>query len=262
MKEKAVDLERAPAFAVLFYLGKMTMRPGGMELTRQMLDGLEIGERDHVVEVAPGRGATTRMVLGLSPQSYTAVERDRISQQKVEELLRNGELGRCVLGSAQATGLEDACASVVFGEAMLTMQTRAAKLQIANEAFRLLVPGGRYGIHETCLVKDDLPEELKGEMEDELREALRVRARPLALAEWRELLEEAGFAVRHTREAPMHLMEPRRMIQDEGLWGAATFALRVIRSSAARRRILGIRRTFKKYNEHIKAAALIAVKPE
>jgi hypothetical protein len=202
------------------------------------------------------------MVLRLSPQSYTAVERDRTSQQKVQKMLRNGELGRCVVGKAQATGLEDGCASVVFGDAMLTMQTEAAKLQIAKEAFRLLKPGGRYGIHETCLVNDELSVGLKSEMEDELREALRVGARPLPLTEWRELLGEAGFAVRQTREVPMHLLEPRRMIHDEGLLGAATFVLRVMRSSAARRRILGIRRTFKKYSEHINAAALIAVKPE
>ena len=142
------------------------------------------------------------------------------------------------------------------------MQARAVKLQIAEEAFRLLKPGGRYGIHETCLVTDDLAEELKSEMEDELREALRVGARPLPLTEWRELLEEAGFAVRQTREAPMHLLEPRRMIQDEGFWGAARFALRVIRTPAARRRILRIRRTFNKYSEYINAAALIAVRPE
>ena len=139
MEKQAIDLERAPAFAVLFHLGKMTMRPGGMELTRQMLDGLEIGERDHVVELAPGRGATTRMVLRLSPQSYTAVERDRTSQQKVQKMLRNGQLGRCVLGKAQATGLEDGCASVVFGEAMLTMQTEAAGAQLL-----LLSPGIRF----------------------------------------------------------------------------------------------------------------------
>ena len=262
MEEKAIDLERVPAFVLLFQLGKMTMRPGGMELTRQMLDGLKISERDRVVELAPGRGATTRMVLELSPQSYTAVERDRTSQQEVQEFLRNGELGRCVLGKAQATGLEDGCASVVFGEAMLTMQTRAAKLEIAKEAFRLLEPGGRYGIHETCLVRHDLSAELKSEMEDELREALHVGARPLHLPEWHELLEEAGFSVRQSREAPMHLLEPRRMIEDEGFWGAARFGLRVISSPVARRRILGIRQTFNKYSEYINAAALIAVRPE
>ena len=94
MGKMTMDPEREPAFALLFHLGKMTMRPGGMELTRQMLDGLQIGEMDRVVELAPGRGATTRMVLRLSPQSYTAVERDRTSQQKVQEFLRNGELGQ------------------------------------------------------------------------------------------------------------------------------------------------------------------------
>ena len=138
-REKTIDLARAPAFAVLFHLGKMTMRPGGMELTRRLLDGLQIGERDKIVELAPGRGATTRMVLRLLPQSYTAVERDHTSQQKVQEFLRNGELGRCVVGTAQATGLEDGCASVVFGEAMLTMQTRTAKLEIARQLARLNV---------------------------------------------------------------------------------------------------------------------------
>ncbi len=52
------------------------------------------------------------------------------------------------------------------------------------------------------------------------------------------------------------------MIQDEGLWGAERFALRVIRSSPARQRTLRIYGTFKKYSEYINAAAHIAVRPE
>jgi hypothetical protein len=134
-------------------------------------------------------------------------------------------------------------------------------LQIAKETFRLLEPGGRYGIHEICLVKDDLSVDLMREMEYDLRAALHVKARPLPLTEWRELLEEADFVVRQTLEAPMHLLEPRRMIQDEGFWGAARFVSRVLRSPVARRRVVQIRRTFKKYSEHLNAAALIAVKP-
>ncbi len=259
-QQRKVDYSRAPAFEVLFRLGKTTMRPGGMELTHKMLGELEIDQRDRVVELAPGRGATTRMVLRLLPQSYTAVERDRISQQIVQKILRNGELGQCVVGTAQATGLEDGCASVVFGEAMLTMQTRATKRKIAKEAFRLLEPGGRYGIHETCL-KDNLSAEVKTEIESTLRDALRVGARPLTVKEWQELLEEAGFSVRKTHEAPMLLLEPRRMFHDEGLWGAIRFVSRVIASPSARRRIWGIRQTFKHYSNYIGAAALIAVKP-
>jgi hypothetical protein len=259
-QQRKVDYSRAPAFEVLFRLGKTTMRPGGMELTHKMLGELEIDQRDRVVELAPGRGATTRMVLRLLPQSYTAVERDQISQQNVQEILRNGELGQCVVGTAQATGLEDSCASVVFGEAMLTMQTGATKRKIVNEAFRLLGPKGLYGIHETCL-KDNVPAETKTEIESELKNALRVGARPLTLKEWQELLEEAGFSIRKTIEAPMLLLEPRRMFQDEGLWGGIRFVSRVIASPAARRRIMGIQQTFKHYSKYIGATAIIAVKP-
>ncbi len=260
IQQRKMDYNRAPAFEVLFHLGKMTMRPGGMELTRRMLKELQIDEKDRVVELAPGRGATTRMVLRLSPQSYTAVERDQISQRNVQEILRNGQLGQCVVGTAQATGLDDGCASVVFGEAMLTMQTRETKRKIAQEAFRLLVPGGRYGIHETCL-KDNLSAEVKTEIESALKDALRVGARPLTLKEWQELLEEAGFSVRKTIETPMLLLEPQRMIHDEGLLGAMRFVSRVIASPSARRRIWGIRQTFKRYSDYINAAAHIAVKP-
>ena len=85
------------------------------------------------------------MVLGFSPQSYTVVERDRASQQNVQRILGSGALGKCVVGTAKATGLDDACASVVFGEAMLIMQTRESKLKIVKEAFRLLPREGGTG---------------------------------------------------------------------------------------------------------------------
>jgi hypothetical protein len=149
MEEKTIDLERAPAFAVLFHLGKMTMRPGGTELTRQMLDGLQIGERDHVVELAPGRGATTRLVLTLSPQSYTAVERDRSAQQKAQKLLRDGELGRCILGKAQATGLDDGCASVVLSELFHLSRRVAACRRLPSNAGifpKTLRPFGEFSV--------------------------------------------------------------------------------------------------------------------
>jgi len=50
-----------------------------------------------------------------------------------------------------------AFASVVIGEAVLSLQTTEHKRLIAAEAFRLLRPGGHYGIHELAVVPDDLP---------------------------------------------------------------------------------------------------------
>ena len=51
------------------------------------------------------------------------------------------------------------------------------------------------------------------------------------------------------------------MIQDEGFFGALRFVSRVLRSAAARKRILAIRRAFGQYAEHLDAVSLIAVKP-
>ena len=54
----------------------------------------------------------------------------------------------CRRGVAWQTGLADGSASVLFGEAMLTMQTAEHKAAIVREAHRALEAGGRYAIHE------------------------------------------------------------------------------------------------------------------
>ena len=44
-------------------MGKRVLRPGGLELTRAMLERLNIQPRDSVIEFAPGLGVTARMTL-------------------------------------------------------------------------------------------------------------------------------------------------------------------------------------------------------
>jgi hypothetical protein len=71
-----------------------------------------------------------------------------------------GTRAEIVLGLAEQSGLPGACATVVYGEAMLSMQSQEQKNRIAAEARRLLAPGGRYGIHELCYSPDDLSDHL------------------------------------------------------------------------------------------------------
>jgi hypothetical protein len=77
-----------------------------------------------------------------------------------------------------------------MGEAMLTMQGRNQKVAIIAEAARLLRPGGRYGIHELCLVPDELSREKRDLIEHDLSTTIRVGARPLTIPEWHALLTE------------------------------------------------------------------------
>ena len=118
-----------PGHWLLARMGKRVLRPGGLELTQKLLTELAIGANDDVVEFAPGLGVTARLTLLRQPPSYTAIERDRDAAATVEQYVA-GPNQHCVLGTAEETGLPDASATVVYGEAMLSMQMAAA--EIAN----------------------------------------------------------------------------------------------------------------------------------
>ena len=169
---------------------------------------------------------------------------------------------RCVVGLAENTGLPDASATVVYGEAMLSMQTPQQKSRIVREAHRLLKPGGRYGIHELCLIPNDLDESTKLEIQNELSTVIHHGTRPLTIAEWQGLLESEGFSVQAQAQAPMHLLEPWRIIQDEGMFGALRFAFNLLCNREARRRVLAMRRVFSKYRDHLAAVMFVGQKKE
>ena len=185
---RGLEHERMPGHWLLAQMGKRVLRPGGLELTQQMLDALEIGPTDDIVEFAPGLGVTAKAALGQGPRSYIGIERDERAAVLVRGYLE-GDSQRCLVGLAEETGLPDASASVVYGEAMLTMQTERHKADIVAEAARILRSGGRYGIHELSLRPDTLADELKDEIQQALSEAIHVGARPLTADEWRSLLE-------------------------------------------------------------------------
>ena len=254
-----LNTTKMPGHWLLARLGKRVLRPGGQELTRQMLNGLHIESSDDVVEFAPGLGFTAQLTLNQKPASYTAVERDEAAANAVRRYLTKSNHA-CLIGRAEETGLADATATVVYGEAMLTMQTPSKKQQIVQEAFRLMKPTGRYGLHELCLVPEDIDEDTKQEIQKALTDAIHVGARPLTIREWRTLLETEGFIVHTQATAPMHLLEPKRLIQDEGFWGALRFVRNVLRDSEARHRVKTMRKVFQKYEENLAAIMLVAVK--
>ena len=248
-----------PGHWLLASLGKKVLRPGGIQMTRAMLEELKIGEQDAVVEFAPGLGITARMTLQRNPAEYIAVEQDETAAERVRQYL-SGERQRCIVASAEHTGLPDATATVIYGEAMLTMQSPVQKDRIINEAGRLLKPGGKYAIHEMCLRPEDIDDIKKEQIQKDLSRVIRVNARPLTIKEWSKLLEDRGFVVESVRTAPMHLLRPKRMIEDEGAFGVLKIVGNIIRNPAARKRVLAMRGQFMKYSDHLQAVSIIARK--
>lgn len=255
----AIHPSKQPGHWLLASLGKRVLRPGGLELTRKLVQRLSPSEEDDVVEFAPGLGVTAKMTLAMNPKSYVGVEREESVMRRLEQTLGAPNV-HFRHASAEVTGLQDASASLVYGEAMLSMQTPEQKIRILAEAFRILQPGGRYGIHELALRPDNIDDGLRKSIEREMSLNIHVGVRPPTLREWKAILENAGFQVEWHTLAPMHLLEPKRMINDEGLGRALWIGFNLLRKPEARKRILAMRQVFHRYAENLTAVALVARK--
>jgi SAM-dependent methyltransferase len=248
--------DRMPGHWVLARADKRVLRPGGLELTRRMLDALAIGPQDRVVEFAPGLGVTARMVLQRHPLAYWGVEREPAAVEYLRQQLA-GTPAEIVLAQAEESGLPRSSATVVYGEAMLSMQSQERKNRIFAEARRLLEAGGRYGIQELCLLPDSIPDRLRHEIQAAMSKDIHVGVQPLSRSEWVRLFERNGLKVTWSSEAPMHLLKPWRVLQDEGLRGGLRFAFKMATDRTIRRRIFAMRRLFHKYGEHLGAISLV-----
>ncbi len=252
-----IPTEKVQGHWLLARLGKKVLRPGGRQLTARMLDALDVGPTDRVVELAPGLGATARALLDRQPASYTAVDADSDAAATTRAAVAPAG-GQVLVGPAQHVPLDDGAASVVVGEAMLTMQSDTNKAAVVREAARLLDDGGRYAIHELCLVPDDIDEAVAQQIWDDLSRTIHVGARPLTVTAWRSLIEAEGLSVESELRAPMALLSPRRIVADEGVAAAVKFLSRVARDRAARQRVREMRACFDRWSDHLAAIALVA----
>jgi SAM-dependent methyltransferase len=257
MPRSEIPTEKVQGHWLLARLGKKVLRPGGRELTDSMLAALAVGPTDRVVELAPGMGATARALLERHPARYTAVDNDPDAADATRGVVE-GAGGQVIVAPAQHVPLPDGEASVVVGEAMLTMQSDANKATIVAEAARLLDTGGRYAIHELCLVPDDIDDGLAQQIWDDLSRTIHVGARPLSVPAWRALLEAQGFSVESDQRRPMALLSPRRIVADEGVVAAARFFGRLALDRHARARVREMRRCFQRWSHHLAAVAFVA----
>ncbi len=253
------DFSKAQGHWILARMGKKVLRPGGKELTRKLIETLDISVEDDVVEFAPGLGFTASLALANNPRSYVGVEADAYAVRLLQQRIKGNNI-HFIRGNASMTSLTAGSKDKVWGEAMLTMQADHRKTEIVREAHRILKKGGLYAIHELGLFPDGLNEELKATIQKDLALSIRVNARPLTAEEWKILLENEGFKIIKTETNPMRLLEPTRMIDDEGIFGVLKIVFNILTHLKAGKRILQMRRTFRKHQEHINAVAIVAEK--
>ncbi|RCW64544.1 methyltransferase domain-containing protein [Saliterribacillus persicus] len=253
------DYEKMPGHWVLARMGKTVLRPGGIELSKKMITNLHITDRDKVAEFAPGLGITARLALENNPFAYTGIEQDPEAARRVG-LYLNGVNQKCSVANSEETGLENQSTTIVYGEAMLTMQSNKLKNKIIGESHRILEPGGKYGIHEMCLIPDNISEDMKKEIQKDLSSVIRVNARPLTISEWKEILEQNDFSILKVETAPMHLLNIQRLIEDEGVKGTLKLGYNILSTPKARARVLDMKSIFRKYSKYLGAVSIVAQK--
>ena len=257
MSNKTINTEQG--HWLLAKMGKRVLRPGGRELTMKLVQGLNIDNDDNVVEFAPGMGYTASLLIDRKHKSYTGIELNEEAAALLQLKINSNGYG-IVNTSAADTGLQDGSATKVIGEAMLTMQADHRKSEIIREAYRILKPGGCYGIHELGLVPDHISDDIKKEVQQSLAKSIKVNARPLTRTEWCTLLENEGFRIKSVEENPMHLLKFKRMVDDEGLLRTLLISLNIFLHPADKEKIFEMRDVFNKYEDHLISYAIIAQK--
>ncbi len=253
------DVEKMPGHWLLARMGKRVLRPGGRELTAKMIDALSITPDDIVVEFAPGIGSTAQLIFTRKPKNYTGIDQNEEAVKHLASLSANINYS-FINENITSSGLPSNSATVVVGEAVLTMQREERKEDIIVEAHRLLQSGGRYALHEIALRPDDIQDGLKDDIQRELSQEIHVNARPLTTHEWTFLLNKCGFGVKKILTNPMHLLKLSRIVRDEGVRGAARIGFNVVTTRHAFKRMIGMRNVFNKYEHHMSAISIIAVK--
>lgn len=257
MSNKSINNEQG--HWILAKMGKKVLRPGGKELTLKLIDNLNIKRTDDIVEFAPGLGYTASVALQKAPKSYTGIE---LNEEAVNILRKTiyGNGREIIIGNAADSTLKDNFADKVYGEAMLTMHADPRKSEIIQEAHRILKKGGLYGIHELGLYPNELAVGVKNEIQKQLAHSIKVNARPLTQSEWTSLLEKEGFKIVHIETNPMSLLESKRVIDDEGFFRTTKIIFNILTHPNERKRILAMRDTFRKYDKHLNAIAIVAEK--
>lgn len=228
-------------------------------MTMLLLDGLKISGKDNVVEFAPGIGFTAMQVLKKHPKSYTGIELNKEAGENLKEIIQ-GENNKIIIGNAAGAEMEDGTKDKVIGEAMLTMHADHRKTEIIRVAYRLLRNGGLYAIHELCLIPDGIDDGKKAAITKDLSSHSHVNTRPLTQSEWKAILEKEGFRVKNLWMRPMMLLEPSRIIKDEGILNTLTTIYKVMRRPNARKKILEMQKLFQSHRDEIRAIGIVAEK--
>jgi predicted O-methyltransferase YrrM len=255
MSQSTIDFETAPGHQVMAAAGKKILRPGGKAATEQLFQWADFQPGETVLELAASFG-------------YSAIALAKRYGVRVVGVEKNPASVARARANIQAAGLEDRVQVIegdifhleripgqfdyVLAEAILTMQSMPAKIKVLQGVHDRLKPGGTFLSHE-LLVADR-----EEEIHRALAAAIRVNSMPLSETNWITICETSGLRVLKHQTGAMGLLNPTRIVQDEGWVDAIKFYWNVFTQPKVRNRLLTMRRVFKQYQRELGYIVLCA----
>lgn len=176
--------------AARFLLGD-SFHPGGLALTRRLIEALGVGKEGAVLDVGSGSGSSALLLAEMTGCRVIGMDLARPSLVEAgARAARAGVAARLavVCADAEALPFRDGIADGVLCECAFCLFPDAARA--ANELRRVLRRGGRLALSDVCADSGHLPAALRTL---EAHVACLAGARPLG--ETALLLERAGFVI-------------------------------------------------------------------
>lgn len=257
MGQSTLNFETATGHQVMAAAGKKILRPGGKAATEQLFEWANFQPGETVLELAASFG-------------YSAIALAQQYGVRVVGIEKNPDSVARACANIRAAGLEDQVQVIegdifhleqipeqfdyVLAEAILTMQSVPSKQKVLEGIGDRLKSGGKFLSHEL------LANGREDEIHRTLAAAIRVNSTPLSEANWIDAVETVGLQVAQHQTGPMGLLNPARILRDEGWRDALKFFWNVLTQPKVRDRVLTMRRVFQQYKRELGYIIICAAK--
>jgi predicted O-methyltransferase YrrM len=260
MTHTTLNPDLATGHQVLAAVGKKILRPGGRAATEQLLRFANFQPGETVLELAASFGESA---IALSKQFGVRVIGIEKNPDSVARARANIEaagvthLVEIIEGDIFHLDAISERFDYVLAEAILTMQSPLGKAKLLKMIHDRLKPSGQFLSHELCVRSDR-----QAEIHQALAQTLRVNSTPLTEAAWIEACETDGLKVLQHQTGKMGLLDPARIVKDEGWSNAVKFFWNILTQAQLRQRVFAMQQVFQKYKQDLGYLILVAERDE